>query len=391
MSETGPLVSVVIPTYNRRAYAQLAVESVLAQSYQNHEVIVIDNGSTDGTDQVLAAYEDRVRYVRLGSNRGVSVARNVGIEASRGDWVAFLDPDDLWLLDGLARMVACANREPDAGLVAAGWSYIDEAGNPLPLIAGLPKPSLEVESLLLSTPLQVSSVMVKHTWLGTVGGFDEELEQIEEWDLWLRLAYAGCPIVWSPEVVCSIRLHRGQKHGDVSAHGRARSAMLDKFFAQPELPARLKSAENHVRAHHFFQLACLEYEAGLLEDARKHVEEAIRLEPAFLDPKSTLAFDVIAGWTGHPLNLQPPEEFVRTVFENLPPAAQSLRRRFMRSALGQATASEYFRSFLRGDWRRVRRLLLRLLWLSPGWLFNRGVLAIGARAYWAVIRETFRL
>ncbi|MBM2835200.1 MAG: glycosyl transferase [Candidatus Brocadiaceae bacterium] len=89
-------VSVVIPTYNRAPYVIMAIESVLAQSYQDYEIIVVDDGSTDGTRDVLEPYRDRIRYMYQ-DNKGVSAARNTGIQESRGEWIAFLDSDDEWL------------------------------------------------------------------------------------------------------------------------------------------------------------------------------------------------------------------------------------------------------------------------------------------------------
>ncbi len=98
-----PLVSICIPTYNRAALVQEAVASVLAQTWREFELIVVDDGSTDDTTEALAAYASRIRLIRRESRGGVSAARNTGIAAARGEWLAFLDSDDLWRPEKLAR------------------------------------------------------------------------------------------------------------------------------------------------------------------------------------------------------------------------------------------------------------------------------------------------
>ncbi len=106
-------VSVIIPTYNRAGLVQEAVASVLAQTWRDFEVLVVDDGGSDGTDAALAPYASRLRLLRRESRGGVSAARNTGIEAARGEWLAFLDSDDLWLPEKLARQMAYLAAHPD--------------------------------------------------------------------------------------------------------------------------------------------------------------------------------------------------------------------------------------------------------------------------------------
>ena len=118
------LVSVVVPTYNRESTIVRSINSILEQTYQNLECIIVDDGSSDHTKDVVSQIEDsRVRYIKLNQNRGPSVARNVGIRESRGDYIAFNDSDDLWLPDKLEIQMAKLEAEAEAGMIYCSYLY----------------------------------------------------------------------------------------------------------------------------------------------------------------------------------------------------------------------------------------------------------------------------
>jgi glycosyltransferase involved in cell wall biosynthesis len=126
-ARAAPVVSVIIPTFNRARFVVEAIESVLAQTFAALEVIVIDDGSTDETARVLAPYGERIRYLRT-ENRGISAARNTGMRAARGQYIAWLDDDDLWLPEKIAIQVEVLARYPAAVLVSTDFSAFDNAG-----------------------------------------------------------------------------------------------------------------------------------------------------------------------------------------------------------------------------------------------------------------------
>ena len=181
MNET----SVIIPTYNRLWSLKEAVESVVNQSYQDLELIIVDDGSTDGTRQYVTTLKDRVKYI-FQENKGPSAARNQGIRAAKGAFITFLDSDDLWLKDKLKVQVEFMRSHPEA-LV----SYTDEIW----LRRGVrvnPRSKHEKHSgwifercvpLCLVSP---SSVLMRRTFFDEVGFFDESLPSCEDYDLWLR-------------------------------------------------------------------------------------------------------------------------------------------------------------------------------------------------------------
>src|SRR5262245_59636957 len=122
-----PLVSIVLTTFNQAPYIVDAVESALHQTYDNCEVIVIDDGSTDNTEQKIQPYRDRIQYIYQ-SNQGVAGSRNTGILAARGEFLAFLDGDDIWEADKLAEQVAAAERYPESGIIAVDGAQVGSAG-----------------------------------------------------------------------------------------------------------------------------------------------------------------------------------------------------------------------------------------------------------------------
>ena len=120
-------VSIVIPTFNRRNYITIALDSVLAQTYTNYEIIIIDDGSSDNTKEVLTPYWDKIRYFYQ-DNRGIPATRNRGIREAKGDYIAFLDSDDYWLPEKLERQIDYFEKNPHCGMVATRCSSITPDG-----------------------------------------------------------------------------------------------------------------------------------------------------------------------------------------------------------------------------------------------------------------------
>ena len=185
-------VSVIIPTYNSARYLPEAIESVLAQTYRDYEIIVIDDGSKDNTKEVVGPYRDRITYLE-GDNAGPSEARNRGIRASSGPYVAFLDADDLWYPDKLKRQLEVFSENRDYDLVHTDGSYSrSPSSQPGRTWFSLKKkvPSGWVFSDLLNESFIIlSSVVVKRESLERVGLFDQNVDRWHGYDLWLRIAF----------------------------------------------------------------------------------------------------------------------------------------------------------------------------------------------------------
>jgi glycosyltransferase involved in cell wall biosynthesis len=183
-------VSVIIPAYNAAAFVGDAVRSALAQRNMDREVIVIDDGSTDDTPRVLAEFGSAIRYQRQ-ANAGHIAARNHGARLARGEWLAFLDADDVWLPEKLERQLAVAGAE--TSLVYTDRVFFGDTSR----VTVRQSDVYELhegdvfESLLLRNFITVSSVMIRRSWFDRLHGFDPEPYGSEDWDLWLRFAAEG--------------------------------------------------------------------------------------------------------------------------------------------------------------------------------------------------------
>ncbi len=228
-----PFVSVVIPTYNYGRYICDTVESALAQTYSPTEIIVVDDGSTDDTPERMAAYGNRVRYIRQ-QNRGPSAARNTGIQAARGEFVALLDSDDLWLPDKLERQVSAAIQHPDIGLVATEGFAIDETGRRLDYVAERCSREgfceLTARDLLEFGAFSPSSVLAHKDALLAGGGFDEGLKGPEDMEMWVRIA-ARSRVVRLNATLTGQREHSGSLSHQVDRMFQNHQRAIDQLFA----------------------------------------------------------------------------------------------------------------------------------------------------------------
>jgi glycosyltransferase involved in cell wall biosynthesis len=182
-----PLVSVIIPTYNRSEMLKQAIDSVLAQDFDDFELIVVDDGSTDNTPEILDAYKDKIVYCRQ-DNKGVSAARNRGIHLSSGELIAFLDSDDLWLPGKLSCQVDFFNSHADALICQTQETWVRNGRRVNPKNRHQKESGMIYERSLALCLVSPSAVMMRKRLLDRVGNFDENLPACEDYDLWLRIS-----------------------------------------------------------------------------------------------------------------------------------------------------------------------------------------------------------
>ena len=188
MKSSNPYVSVIIPTYNRKLRLAKAVDSVLRQTYTDFELIVVDDGSHDGTPDLLKKYHSKLRTL-IQTNNGVSAARNAGIKASKGQLIAFLDSDDLWLENKLKRQVDFFNHNPDTLICQTSEIWIRDGRRVNPKKRHKKPNGMIFEHSLDLCLISPSAVMLRKTLLDEVGLFDEGLPACEDYDLWLRICW----------------------------------------------------------------------------------------------------------------------------------------------------------------------------------------------------------
>lgn len=184
---TNPLVSVIIPTHNRGWIVKEAIDSVLAQDFTDFELIVVDDGSTDDTPDILNLYKEKIISVRQ-ENKGVSGARNKGIALATGRWIAFLDSDDLWMPKKLSAQIDFFQSRPDALICQTEEIWIRNGIRVNPKKRHQKYSGMIFERSLERCLVSPSAVMIDRNLFETVGLFDESLPTCEDYDLWLRIS-----------------------------------------------------------------------------------------------------------------------------------------------------------------------------------------------------------
>jgi len=260
-----PQVSVNIPTYNRGRVIKEAIDSVLAQDYTEFELIVVDDGSTDHTSDVLDSYRNVIKVLSQ-KNRGVSAARNRGIAEASGKFIAFLDSDDLWLPHKLSTQVEFFNKTPDALICQTEEVWIRNGLRVNPKKRHK-KPSGMIFKLSLELCLvSPSAVMIKRSLFDRVGEFDETLPACEDYDLWLRIS-SRFPIYL---IDTPLIIKRGGHDDQLSSR-----AGLDKFrikAIEKIIKSKLLSDDQHQAAVKTLKKKCDIYAAGCRKRGR--IDEA---------------------------------------------------------------------------------------------------------------------
>jgi glycosyltransferase involved in cell wall biosynthesis len=236
---SAPKISVIIPSFNREKYILETLESVYAQSYTDYEVIVVDDGSTDGSKKLLAPLI-KERGIRLleQENAGVSAARNRGVEMAKGALIAFLDSDDIFQPQKLEKQSALLDKNPQLGFVHSNFSKFDDSGQELGLrdmsrFRGNVYPWILQEwSYLMALP----TLLMPKKIFDELGGFDENIHWGEDIDLYFRVA-KKYEIDMLPEVLCKVRVHPGSASASKIGSAESFHRVLDKAVAAaPALP-----------------------------------------------------------------------------------------------------------------------------------------------------------
>ncbi len=300
---TEPRVSIVIPNYNHGDYLSQAIESALAQTYPQVEVIVVDDGSTDHSAQVLARYADRVRCIHQ-ENAGLSAARNTGLDLARGDYVALLDADDMLEPDYLQTLVPILEKDPGLGGVYCGYRFVDQHGRPLPEVQSRVVPSTAFYDALLGGNFLVpESMLLRRRCYQEAGPFDTALTACEDWDMWLRVARRE-QVVGTSRVLSRHRVLSGSMSSDPARMIRNRLQVLAKHLGPP--PTEVTAQNRAIRRAYgkaYLSAAVEHLQGGDRSGAVAYLAQMARLYPEGFEEVGTFyelgCGDQPKGYRGH--------------------------------------------------------------------------------------------
>jgi glycosyltransferase involved in cell wall biosynthesis len=234
-------ISVIMPCFNAGAFILRGIESALNQTYDNIELIVINDGSTDDTLQIIENIRDHRMRVVNQQNKGVCASRNCGLSEANGDYIAFLDADDTWRPDCLKKLHGMMKLVSDAAVAYCGWQNVGlSGGSGEPYVPPDYEEVNKIEHLMQSCPWPIHAVLTKKTAIESSGGFDERFTNAEDYRLWLNIA-AHSKIVRVPEVLALYHFHEGQQASKNRARAAYQQWMVQKEFIHkhPEIVKRL--------------------------------------------------------------------------------------------------------------------------------------------------------
>lgn len=302
----SPSVSVVVPAFNCAGYIGSALESVMAQSVACREIVVVDDGSSDATPEILAGYGQRIRVVRQ-ENQGVAAARNRAIEQAQCEWIAFLDSDDVWHPEKVALQFAALAAFPDAILLFSDFRMIDaeggcrdanaikthygvfrrralDWGDVFSTRTGLSNGALAYSghcfrALFQGNFIKTSTVMMKRQVLAEVGTFDPQWRTEEDYDLWLRAAAVG-PMVYLDQAVVDVRRRSGQLTAASNAATVVENAAGVVLAHEPLARQQIVSSEVDQRLAELHRiLASVRLFQGKHQQSRQAARKALEFGP----------------------------------------------------------------------------------------------------------------
>ncbi len=273
-------VSVVIPTYNYGRFIAQALESVFAQTLPPGEIVVVDDGSTDDTENEVRKFGGTVRYIRQ-ENKGVCAARNNGAANCSGEYIAFLDADDIWEPEKLEKQIAKFGEDPEIGLVHCGMREFDsETGETVGIRTEGMEGCVADELLLWERPVIVGpggTIVVSREAFDAVGGFDERMKVGEDWDFCYRVA-RKYKVGFVPEPLVNYRIHGAAAHRNVREMERGMGLFYEKAFADGD--KQVRSLRPRALGNYHRVLAGSYFRSGSYIDFIRHALKSIWYRPS---------------------------------------------------------------------------------------------------------------
>jgi len=377
-----PLVSVIIPNYNHAQYVGDAIRSVLAQEYVHYEIIVVDDGSTDNSREVLSTFGDQIQCIYQ-KNAGLSAARNTGIKASKGALVGVLDADDMYESHYLSTLVSALQENFDADGIYCGYQFVDHTNNLLPQVESRPvEPDKLYEALLDGNFFVPESIFLRRAVYENVGLFDEALQACEDWDVWLRTA-KKYRIIHSARILTRHRVLPGSMSTDPLRMLNNRLAVLKKHVG--EEPDTSGSSTRHRSYGRAYLGSCVEYlQYGNPDRAYECFQKMANVCPGLLTEIDTFyqlgCGDQPKGSMGDlkSLNVKRNGAILLTMMTSLFMDASTTHnvKRLQRKAYASAFHALGTLGYNTREFGEARRFFSRSLWYDTKLLLNKQVVSM---------------
>jgi len=366
-----PRVSVIIPTYNRAKLISDSIQSVLDQTYVDWELIVVDDGSTDETAQVVAEFGEQVTYIYQ-ENAGPSRARNTGFAASQGDFISFLDSDDCMLPNNLETLAALLDARPEASIAYGRYYWFHDNGQ----ISRPDGPTFDGQifhQLVLEETMMLGTALIRRACVEEIGGFDETVRYQMHWDFYLRLAQAGFTYACCKCNVTLIRVHTWNRSNDKNEMLSWRLNILDRLLNSPELKESMRGLRQQAYYRVFADFAVDYYARGDLKSGAECLNKALE----YVAPLSNDLTDLSEKLVSFALTPSIDESIqnARNIFMLIYPTAQM--RKLRRKVLGRLNMALAFHYYQVGASKRVWQHVLKAVLYDSTLCRNRGLIRIG--------------
>ena len=339
----NPTVSVIIPCYNTAKYLGQAIDSVLSQTFSDFEIIVVDDGSTDNTTEVVQSFNDsRIHYIQHSNNKGLSAARNTGIRHARGRYICFLDSADYFLSNKLKDQVNFLDSQPDYGLVCGGYLRVDKNGNVVKESQPKIGPILP-EELLNVNQFIVPSTLIRQKWIERAGYFDEALKGAEEWDFHCRLTMVGCLMYRQDKTVCAYRFVDDSLSTDLQVQTNSRFKVIEKLFRKEELSPTLFDLRTRSVAYTHLKASGQYYTMKQFERANYHLIQALRSDPSLSKNEYKAVIGIMLFYMDH-VWIESPVKYFENIFVQLPEEVRDFKR-LQKKAIGRALSHRLLNSY----------------------------------------------
>lgn len=368
-----------MPVYNGKRFIGEAIESVLIQTLHNWELVIVDDGSTDGTGELVSTYRvPQIRYLYQ-HNQGPSTARNTGIESSRSEYVAFLDADDKWNPDFLKKCLASLTAETRVAGVCTGSGFIDELGNVLPQTNTSLPTGLAFRQAILEGGgfFPIHALLLRKSILSAVGLFDTSLTSVEDWDLWLRIS-KHYEILTLPEVLAYYRIYPGTNSTDIDRLHSNRLTIIAKNFGQNTGNPVDWPPDKRVAYGFAYQKSAIDYWIdGQSEKSWRYLMQGARVLPSILQRIDTFyefaCGNQQRGWRGqaHLMDVDSNGEMLLLHLTNLFKDADESILPYYSVAMGNANLALGMLSDQAGDWPAARQYMWRAIIVNPRLLHSK--------------------